>query len=63
MFLGIVAYFFIPDFPDRNRFLSPEQTALVLKRVEEDRGDSIPDELTFKKIMSHLGDWTLWAYG
>lgn len=63
LFLGMLSWFFIPDFPDKNRFLTPEQTALVLKRVQEDRGDSIPDQLSLKKVMHHLCDWTLWAYG
>lgn len=63
LFLGVLTWFFVPDFPDRNKFLTPEQTALVLKRVEDDRGDSIPDTLTFRKVVTHLGDWTLWCYG
>ncbi|KDQ28221.1 hypothetical protein PLEOSDRAFT_61618 [Pleurotus ostreatus PC15] len=61
--LGIVLFYALPDFPDKNTFLTPEQTAFVLKRVEDDRGDSIPDKITFKKILTHLGDWTIWAYG
>jgi sugar phosphate permease len=28
--LGILAYLYVPDFPDRNRFLTPEQTAVSL---------------------------------
>ncbi|KAF5380507.1 hypothetical protein D9615_004684 [Tricholomella constricta] len=63
LFLGILSWFYIPDFPDKNRFLTPEQTALVLKRIEEDRGDSIPDKITRKKVFKHLCDWTLWSYG
>jgi hypothetical protein len=35
----------------------------VLKRVEDDRGDSIPDKITFKKVFMHLSDWKIWAYG
>ncbi|KAF9012523.1 major facilitator superfamily domain-containing protein [Cyathus striatus] len=61
--LGIVSWFFIPEFPDRNQFLTPEQTAIVLKRIDEDRGDAKPDPLTFEKVRKHLSDWTLWAYG
>ncbi|KAG5637852.1 hypothetical protein H0H81_002991 [Sphagnurus paluster] len=61
--LGLMTCFFIPDFPDQNRFLTSEQTALVLKRIEDDRGDSIPDSITREKVFKHLGDWTLWAYG
>ncbi|KAJ6631604.1 major facilitator superfamily domain-containing protein [Mycena sp. CBHHK59/15] len=63
LFLGIISFFLLPDFPESNTFLSQEQTALVLQRVEDDRGDSVPDQLTFKKVFKHLGDWTLWAYG
>ncbi|KAG6841417.1 hypothetical protein C0991_011311 [Blastosporella zonata] len=63
----ILAYVFSrldgKHFPDKNKFLSPEQTALVLRRIEEDRGDSIPDEITRSKVFKHLGDWTLWSYG
>lgn len=36
---------------------------MVLKRIEDDRGDSVPDELTAKKVFTHMSDWTLWAYG
>ncbi|KAG6850853.1 hypothetical protein H0H93_007471 [Arthromyces matolae] len=63
LFLGVVAWFFVPDFPDKNRFLTPKQTALVLRRIEEDRGDSIPDQITVPKVLKHLSDWTLWSYG
>ena len=63
LFLGILAWFFIPDFPDRNTFLTPQETAIILKRIEEDRGDSIPDTMTHQKLLTHLCDWTLWASG
>ncbi|KAF9263892.1 MFS general substrate transporter [Marasmius fiardii PR-910] len=59
---GMVTYFYIPDFPDRNNFLTAEQTKLILDRIEGDRGDSLPDEFTAKKVLSHLGDWVLWAF-
>ncbi|RDB25089.1 hypothetical protein Hypma_007609 [Hypsizygus marmoreus] len=59
---GVVAWFFISDFPDKNTFLSPEETAFVLERVEHDRGDSIPDELTKQKLIEHLLDWKVWVF-
>ncbi|KAF9255200.1 MFS general substrate transporter [Marasmius fiardii PR-910] len=61
--LGFLAFFYIPDFPDRNTFLSKAQTAFILRRIEQDCGDSRPDEITTRKILHHLGDWTIWAYG
>ena len=60
---GIFTWFFIPDFPDQNKFLTQEQTTFILARVERDRGDSIPDALTGKKVVEHLLDWKAWAFG
>jgi hypothetical protein len=60
---GVITWFFIPSFPDQNKFLTDAQTALVLKRIDEDRGDATPDELTAQKVGKHLLDWKLWAYG
>lgn len=61
--LGAMSWMFIPEFPDRNRFLNMEQTDLVLVRVEKDRGDSVPDDFTVPKILAHLSDWKLWVFG
>jgi len=59
-----VAWFLIPSFPDQIDFLTTEQTKFVLRRIDEDRGDAmIPDAMTRKKVMTHMKDWTLWAYG
>ena len=60
---GIIAWFFLPNFPDQNIFLTPEETRLVLQRVEQDRGDSVPDVLSKAKIISHLSDWKVWTFG
>lgn len=60
---GVSAWFFIPDFPDQNTFLTQEQTAFILARVERDRGDSIPDALSGAKVVKHLLDWRAWAFG
>ncbi|KAL0064618.1 hypothetical protein AAF712_008444 [Marasmius tenuissimus] len=61
--LGLACWFLIPEFPDRNTFLTQAQTAFVLRRVEEDRGDSVPDEITLRKMLHHMKDWKLWAFG
>ncbi|TEB30319.1 MFS general substrate transporter [Coprinellus micaceus] len=58
--LAVITYLFIPAFPDVNTFLTKEQTDLVIRRINEDRGDALPDEITFKKAVHHLKDWTLW---
>ncbi|KAG6833564.1 hypothetical protein H0H87_005215 [Tephrocybe sp. NHM501043] len=60
--LGLLTFLFIPDFPDKNRFLTAEQTQMILDRVEKDRGDSLPDQMTWTKLRNHLSDWTMWAF-
>ncbi|KDR75670.1 hypothetical protein GALMADRAFT_140293 [Galerina marginata CBS 339.88] len=60
---GIIGWFFLPNFPDQNTFLTKEQTTLILQRVEKDRGDSVPDLLSKEKVLLHLLDWKIWAVG
>ncbi|TEB20276.1 MFS general substrate transporter [Coprinellus micaceus] len=59
--LGVVTWFYIPDFPDKNTFLTKEETKLVLDRIEADRQDSLPDPMTGKKILKHMADPFLWS--
>ncbi|TEB33624.1 MFS general substrate transporter [Coprinellus micaceus] len=61
--LGIMFWFFVPDFPNKNRFLTAEETKMVLDRIEEDRKDSVPDLINAKIILKHLSDPLLWSYG
>ncbi|KAK0184767.1 major facilitator superfamily domain-containing protein [Armillaria mellea] len=61
MIFGIASWIFIPDFPDKNTFLTVEQTTLVLHRIEEDRGDALPDSMS-GKVLLHLSDWKVWIF-
>ena len=61
--LGVVTWFYIPDFPDKNTFLTKEETKLVLDRIEADRQDSLPDPMTGRKILKHMADPFLWSCG
>jgi hypothetical protein len=61
--LGILCYIFFVPFLDQNTFLTKARTKYVLKRIEDDRGDSLPDPLTFTTVMQHLMDWKNWILG
>jgi hypothetical protein len=63
IFLGIMTFIFVPDYPEKSKFLTPEETKFILKRIDDDRGDALPDNMTLKKVLTHCGDWTVWAYG
>ncbi|POY70873.1 hypothetical protein BMF94_6050 [Rhodotorula taiwanensis] len=60
--LGILSIFLIVDFPDKAKFLTPEEKAYAIQRVQEDRGDAIPDEMSLAKIGAHMCDFKLWAF-
>ncbi|KAJ2928711.1 hypothetical protein H1R20_g8390, partial [Candolleomyces eurysporus] len=60
--LGVLTWLFVPDFPGRNTFLTAEQTKMILDRVEADRGDSVPDPISAKKVFTHLCDPMLWSF-
>jgi hypothetical protein len=63
MILGISSFFLITDFPEKNKFLTTAQTKFIMRRIEEDRGDSVPDTITAAKVWMHLTDWKIWVFG
>ncbi|KAL2206912.1 MFS general substrate transporter [Sarocladium strictum] len=61
----ILGWFIIIDFPTKaHKFLSPTEQALVINRINSDRGDAELDSVSLHKIISHLKDWKLyvWAF-
>jgi hypothetical protein len=63
--VAIAAWFIILDFPDKAEkkgFLTSTEAAVIMQRIEDDRGDSVADPLTWAKFFQHLKDLRLWAY-
>lgn len=63
--VAIAAWFIILDFPDKAEkkgFLTSHEAAIMLRRIEDDRADSVDDPLTWSKLVHHLGDAKLWVY-
>ncbi|KAM0790156.1 hypothetical protein ACM66B_005475 [Microbotryomycetes sp. NB124-2] len=61
--LGVLAFLLIVDFPDKNNFLTAEETKIVTDRINIDRGDAEPDALTASKFFKHACDFKLWVFG
>lgn len=62
--LAIAAWFTLVDFPDKAHskgFLSKSDADFMERRIQEDRGDAVPDELTWKVLWIHLLDLKLWT--
>ncbi|KAK5192635.1 hypothetical protein LTR99_009611 [Exophiala xenobiotica] len=69
--VALASYFLIIDFPEKAakknslglpRFLTPEEAALVLARIEHDRGDAVEEKLTWNLFISYIKDWKLWEF-
>ncbi|KIY02455.1 uncharacterized protein Z520_02594 [Fonsecaea multimorphosa CBS 102226] len=63
--IAAIAWFIIVDFPDKAKkkgLLTPEQASFIVRRIENDRRDAIPDRLTWAKFCQHLQDWKLWVF-
>jgi hypothetical protein len=66
MFLGILAYWAIVDFPDKAhtswKFFNERETKFIIDRVDRDRGDAKPEPFSAKKFFSAGLDWKIWCY-
>lgn len=60
--LGLLAAVFIVDFPEKSTFLTAEQKAWAIERIQIDRGDAIPDKLTWRTVGRDLADFKVWAF-
>jgi cyanate permease len=66
---AIIGYFLVLSFPDimlntgKRQGFTARQLAIVLDRVQRDRGDANADPLSTKKVLNHMKAWPLWVYG
>lgn len=52
--LALISWFLIVDFPDRAKFLSEDERRAAVDRIQRERGDALPDQLTAAKIFKHM---------
>ena len=62
MLAGLVAWFFLVDFPQKASFLDDYEREHVIQRLNEDRGDGEHDQITTSKILQHLRDPKIWGF-
>ncbi|BEI85736.1 hypothetical protein CcaverHIS002_0600230 [Cutaneotrichosporon cavernicola] len=60
--IGLLGYLLIVDFPDRATFLTEEERAIVLLRIERDRADSSVDPMTWSKFVEYMLTPKLWLF-
>ncbi|EKD01752.1 hypothetical protein A1Q2_03989 [Trichosporon asahii var. asahii CBS 8904] len=60
--IGVVAYFFLQDFPDKATFLNEHERNVIITRIQRDRGDATPDPLTLRKALKYTIDPKIWLF-
>jgi MFS family permease len=64
--IGILTYWWMVDFPENAgksfRFLSDEEVELATRRIENDRHDVLPEQISWSKIAVHFLDIKLYGF-
>ncbi|KAL9090781.1 MAG: hypothetical protein Q9159_001837 [Coniocarpon cinnabarinum] len=67
MFIGLVTYFWIVDFPEYAersfRFLTSEEQALAIQRIEEDRSDVQAAPFHWNEVLRHTSSLKIYGFG
>jgi hypothetical protein len=58
--LGLLGFALIVNFPDKAKFITEDERAIVMGRLNADRGDAEDDHITLRKVGVHLKDWKMW---
>lgn len=64
MAVAVIALFVLPDFPSNTRWLSPQERALAIRRMEEDAGVGDEDETegATSGLWLAVTDWKVWWF-
>lgn len=62
--VAVLAIFILPDFPTTTRWLTPQERALALRRMEEDAGvgDQEETEGATSGLWLAVTDWKVWWF-
>jgi hypothetical protein len=63
MAFGLLAFLFVPKFPDRTKWIKPEQRVYLYSKLEKDRGEYKTGEVDMSSFLKTSKDWTLWVQG
>lgn len=59
--IAVASKFFVVDWPETSKFLNVEERQLLLRRLEDDGGESRMDRLDSKARRRAFGDWKIYV--
>jgi hypothetical protein len=60
--VSTIGFFIIVPFPEDANFLTADEKALLLARLEEDGGSVRHDKITFRRVLPVIADWKIWIW-
>lgn len=57
----VLVYLFVSEFPEKAKWLKPDELDLVRQRLREDRAEELDDKTTLRESLAPLSDWRVWA--
>lgn len=60
--VSIIGFFIIVPFPEDAKFLTEDEKALLMQRIEEDGGSVRHDEINLQRVLSMAADWKIWIW-
>ena len=65
--VAFFAYFLLVDFPEKAhkswKFLNQQESDFIIRRLNKDRGDALPDKFKLGRFLRPALDFKLWALG
>jgi sugar phosphate permease len=59
--IGVFSKFFIPDWPEKAKFLNDAERKLLLERLQEDSGEAVMNRLDKRATKRIFGDWKIYV--
>jgi MFS family permease len=59
---SVLVFFFLPDYPETAKWLSPEEKALAADRLQTEGSHGHGNSLTWAQAKETLTDWRLYAH-
>lgn len=57
----IPVYLYVSEFPEKAKWLKPEELDLVRQRLQDDRAEELSDKSTLRESLAPLKDWRIWS--
>lgn len=57
----VLVWFYVSEFPEKAKWLKPDERVLAQERLREDRAEEFDDKTSLKETLAPLADWRIWA--